>query len=213
MTQLIASFNVINENALRDWCGGIIGGEVGLAAAQIAVSIRASCPSESFSLTHRSRVISIMASRHCEGCSTWATCCCTKAPTRWTRPGWLALRGCRRHRRRSPDCGSRRDLREAAEIARLRPLRGRHPQCRCGGGVRGRRAGHARGSRLRTVRQRACAWFHGRPVARRLAATADYHAGQAPQIIMGRQLAGSSIGIIGYGSIGRYLAAWRRRSA
>jgi D-3-phosphoglycerate dehydrogenase len=37
-------------------------------------------------------------------------------------------------------------------------------------------------------------------------ATADYHAGRAPEVIMGRQLAGSRIGIIGYGSIGRYLA-------
>ncbi len=37
-------------------------------------------------------------------------------------------------------------------------------------------------------------------------ATADYHAGRAPEVVMGRQLAGSRIGIIGYGSIGRYLA-------
>src|SRR5690242_1251722 len=37
-------------------------------------------------------------------------------------------------------------------------------------------------------------------------ATADYHAGRAPEVIMGRQLAGSRIGIIGFGSIGRYLA-------
>jgi len=37
-------------------------------------------------------------------------------------------------------------------------------------------------------------------------ASADYHAGRKPKVIMGRQLAGSSIGIIGYGSIGRYLA-------
>jgi D-3-phosphoglycerate dehydrogenase len=37
-------------------------------------------------------------------------------------------------------------------------------------------------------------------------ATADYHAGRQPEVIMGRQLAGSRIGIIGYGSIGRYLA-------
>ncbi|MCP1831273.1 D-3-phosphoglycerate dehydrogenase [Bradyrhizobium sp. USDA 4532] len=37
-------------------------------------------------------------------------------------------------------------------------------------------------------------------------ATADYHAGRAPEVIMGRQLAGGTIGIIGYGSIGRYLA-------
>jgi D-3-phosphoglycerate dehydrogenase len=37
-------------------------------------------------------------------------------------------------------------------------------------------------------------------------ATADYHAGRNPEIVMGRQLAGSSLGIIGYGSIGRYLA-------
>jgi D-3-phosphoglycerate dehydrogenase len=37
-------------------------------------------------------------------------------------------------------------------------------------------------------------------------ATADYHASRKPEIIMGRQLAGSRVGIIGYGSIGRYLA-------
>ena len=37
-------------------------------------------------------------------------------------------------------------------------------------------------------------------------ATADYHSGRAPEVIMGRQLAGSCIGIIGYGSIGKYLA-------
>ncbi len=37
-------------------------------------------------------------------------------------------------------------------------------------------------------------------------ATADYHAGRQPEVRMGRQLAGSCIGIIGYGSIGRHLA-------
>jgi len=37
-------------------------------------------------------------------------------------------------------------------------------------------------------------------------AAADYHAGRKPEIVMGRQLAGSRFGIIGYGSIGRYLA-------
>jgi D-3-phosphoglycerate dehydrogenase len=37
-------------------------------------------------------------------------------------------------------------------------------------------------------------------------ATADYRSGRKPEIIMGRQLAGSRLGIIGYGSIGRYLA-------
>src|ERR1700759_4806687 len=37
-------------------------------------------------------------------------------------------------------------------------------------------------------------------------ATADYHAGRMPEVTMGRQLAGSRIGIIGYGSIRRYLA-------
>jgi D-3-phosphoglycerate dehydrogenase / 2-oxoglutarate reductase len=36
-------------------------------------------------------------------------------------------------------------------------------------------------------------------------ATADYHAGRAPEVVMGRQLSGSRIGIIGFGSIGRYL--------
>jgi D-3-phosphoglycerate dehydrogenase len=35
---------------------------------------------------------------------------------------------------------------------------------------------------------------------------ADYHAGRKPEARMGRQLAGSKVGIIGYGSIGRYLA-------
>jgi D-3-phosphoglycerate dehydrogenase / 2-oxoglutarate reductase len=37
-------------------------------------------------------------------------------------------------------------------------------------------------------------------------ATSDYQAGRAPAVIMGRQLAGSRIGIIGFGSIGQYLA-------
>src|ERR1700758_412672 len=37
-------------------------------------------------------------------------------------------------------------------------------------------------------------------------ATADYHAGRQPEVRMGRQLAASRICIIGYGSIGRYLA-------
>jgi D-3-phosphoglycerate dehydrogenase len=37
-------------------------------------------------------------------------------------------------------------------------------------------------------------------------ATADYHSGRMPEVVMGRQLAGSRLGIIGYGSIGRYLA-------
>lgn len=37
-------------------------------------------------------------------------------------------------------------------------------------------------------------------------ASADYHTGRKPAVVMGRQLAGSRLGIIGYGSIGRYLA-------
>jgi D-3-phosphoglycerate dehydrogenase len=37
-------------------------------------------------------------------------------------------------------------------------------------------------------------------------ATAEYHSGQKPQVLMGRQLAGGRLGIIGYGSIGQYLA-------
>jgi D-3-phosphoglycerate dehydrogenase len=37
-------------------------------------------------------------------------------------------------------------------------------------------------------------------------ATADYHAARLPDVMMGRQLAGSRLGIIGYGSIGQYLA-------
>ena len=36
--------------------------------------------------------------------------------------------------------------------------------------------------------------------------TADYHAGRKPEVRMGRELADSRIGIIGYGSIGRSLA-------
>lgn len=34
----------------------------------------------------------------------------------------------------------------------------------------------------------------------------DYHDGKFPAVIMGRQLSGSTIGIMGYGSIGRYYA-------
>ncbi|MBV9565726.1 MAG: hydroxyacid dehydrogenase [Bradyrhizobium sp.] len=41
-------------------------------------------------------------------------------------------------------------------------------------------------------------------------ATADYHVGRKPEVVMGRQLAGSRIGIIGYGSIGRHLARLAR---
>jgi D-3-phosphoglycerate dehydrogenase len=37
-------------------------------------------------------------------------------------------------------------------------------------------------------------------------ATADYQAGRLPEVLMGRQLSGSVLGIIGYGSIGRYLS-------
>jgi D-3-phosphoglycerate dehydrogenase / 2-oxoglutarate reductase len=37
-------------------------------------------------------------------------------------------------------------------------------------------------------------------------ATADYQAGRMPEVEMGRQLNGGRVGIIGYGSIGRYLA-------
>jgi D-3-phosphoglycerate dehydrogenase len=37
-------------------------------------------------------------------------------------------------------------------------------------------------------------------------AVTDYHAGRQPEVMMGRQLAGSRLGIIGYGSIGRTLA-------
>jgi D-3-phosphoglycerate dehydrogenase len=37
-------------------------------------------------------------------------------------------------------------------------------------------------------------------------ATAEFHSGRSPQVMMGRQLAGSTLGIIGYGSIGRHLA-------
>jgi D-3-phosphoglycerate dehydrogenase len=37
-------------------------------------------------------------------------------------------------------------------------------------------------------------------------ATADYHSGRMPEVAMGRQLSGCTVGIIGYGSIGRYLA-------
>jgi D-3-phosphoglycerate dehydrogenase len=37
-------------------------------------------------------------------------------------------------------------------------------------------------------------------------ASADYHAGRAPAIRMGRELAGATAGIIGHGAIGRHLA-------
>ena len=38
----------------------------------------------------------------------------------------------------------------------------------------------------------------------------SYHAAHKPEVIMGRQLAGSRLGIIGYGSIGRHLAGIAR---
>lgn len=38
-------------------------------------------------------------------------------------------------------------------------------------------------------------------------AVLDYRAGRAPEVRMGRQLSGSRLGIIGYGAIGRHLAA------
>lgn len=41
-------------------------------------------------------------------------------------------------------------------------------------------------------------------------ATADYRAGRMPEVVMGRQLAGSTVGIIGYGAIGQYLARMTR---
>jgi D-3-phosphoglycerate dehydrogenase len=41
-------------------------------------------------------------------------------------------------------------------------------------------------------------------------ASADYHSARKPEVMMGRQLAGSRVGIIGYGSIGRYLAGIAR---
>ena len=37
-------------------------------------------------------------------------------------------------------------------------------------------------------------------------ASADYHAGRPPKVRMGRELAGATTGIIGYGAIGRHLA-------
>jgi D-3-phosphoglycerate dehydrogenase / 2-oxoglutarate reductase len=44
-------------------------------------------------------------------------------------------------------------------------------------------------------------------LGRRITASAmAYRVGQAPPILMGRQLAGSTLGIVGYGAIGRYLA-------
>jgi D-3-phosphoglycerate dehydrogenase len=42
----------------------------------------------------------------------------------------------------------------------------------------------------------------GRGVSR---ATGDYRAGRQPAVVIGRQLAGSTVGVIGYGQIGRYL--------
>ena len=44
-------------------------------------------------------------------------------------------------------------------------------------------------------------------LSRRVSAHADsYHAGKVPQAVMGRELRGSTLGVIGYGAIGRELA-------
>src|SRR6202035_36189 len=37
-------------------------------------------------------------------------------------------------------------------------------------------------------------------------ASADYHVGRPPEVRMGRELAGATAGIVGYGAIGRHLA-------
>ena len=74
------------------------------------------------------------------------------------------------------------------------------------GRVRGRRAGDARRPGfVASVAELALGYLVdlSRGISR---ATADYHAGRSPEVVMGRQLAGSRLGIIGYGSIGRYLA-------
>ena len=77
---------------------------------------------------------------------------------------------------------------------------------------RGRRAGDPRRGGLRAVGRRAGAGLLvdlSRGVSR---AAAAYHAGEKPEIRVGRQLAGSTVGIIGYGRIARelapLLAAW-----
>ena len=45
-------------------------------------------------------------------------------------------------------------------------------------------------------------------------AAETYRAGRVPQARMGRQLKGATVGIIGYGVIGEYLApTWRSPSA
>ncbi len=78
------------------------------------------------------------------------------------------------------------------------------------GGVRGRRPGHTSGAGLRVSRSpNLVLGFMVRSVARGASTRRrpTTMSERKPEVVMGRQLAGSRLGIIGYGSIGRYLAA------
>ena len=113
----------------------------------------------------------------------------------------------RLHHRRPRDAGAGRDLRRPAEAQGRDAQRHRHPQHRRRGGLEGRRAGDPCRGGLRAVGGRADARLPGRSLARRLArGDATITLAAMPEIKVGRQLGGSTVGIIGYGRISRALA-------
>ncbi len=120
----------------------------------------------------------------------------------------------RDHRLRPPDAGRGGVFRPVARPRRLPALRRRHPQHRRRRGERARRPGDARDARVHCVGRRDGARIHRRPGApcHRPPRSTIAPAGEAAAR-MGRQLKGSTLGIIGYGAIGAYLAPLGTRSA
>ena len=125
-----------------------------------------------------------------------------------SRPAQLIelARGLRGDRLRSPDRRVGGGVRVVARAGRVRALRGRHPQRRRRRRLGGRRPGDAgEPGFVDAVAELAVGLMVD--LARGVTdATIAHRAGAAPAVRMGRQLRGSTLGIIGYGHIGTRLA-------